>query len=336
MAWNTREIEEITRNKLISKLQQGPGEEWYGLYTSARKCLVEEILPAIKGVLPELTDHGPQHVENVLDNTRKLLGTDIEKLGAMDLYCLILSILFHDVGNIFARKEHQRNVSQVYNYVRGDKVDRREHFVVLKAASAHCGEANDGSKDTLKDLDEKTFFGGGAILLRDIAAILRFADELAEGPQRTSKFMQIHHNYPPDSYLYHKYANITTVDIDRLGERIALTYDMSFHTNGDNKLGQKEQNEILELLKFTHKRIVKLNQERQYAKHYSAFLSPFRKTTVIFNFWANGELLDLTLDEVRLTDLVVPDDEAKEFVKYAPSHTPENVIALIENCLRKK
>lgn len=336
MAWNTREIEEFTRKRLITELQRGPGEEWYGLYTTARKCLVEEVLPEIKSVLPKLTDHGPSHVENVLDNARKLLGEDIKKLSAMDLYCLILSILFHDVGNVFARKEHQHNVNQVYNYVRKGKENRREHFVVLRASGAHCGDANDGFKDTLKALDEKTSFVGGAILLRDIAAILRFADELAEGPQRTSMFMQIHHNYPADSYLYHKYASITTVEIDRLGERIALTYDISFHTNGNNKLGQKEQNEILELLKFTHKRIVKLNQERQYAKHYSAFLSPFTKTTVVFNFWANGELLGMALDEVRLTDLVVPDDEPKEFVKYAPSHSPEKVIALIEGCLGRK
>lgn len=336
MAWNTRKIEKITKNKLMAELQKGPGEEWYGLYITTRKCLVEEVLPEIKSVLPELTDHGPSHVENVLDNAGKLLGGDIKKLGALDLYCLILSILFHDVGNVFARKEHQHNVSKVYNYVRGGKENRREHFIVLRASSAHCGDANDGSKDTLKALDEKISFVGEAVLLRDIAAILRFADELAEGPQRTSRFMQVHHRYPPDSDLHHKYANITTVEIDRLGKRIALTYDISFKTNGDNKLVEKEQNELLELLKFTHKRIVKLNQERQYAKHYSTFLSPFTKTTVVFNFWANGELLDMTLDEVRLTDLVVPDDEPKEFAKYAPSHSPEKVIALIEDCLRKK
>jgi len=335
MAWNTREIEEITRKKLVKERQKAEGEVKYGCYTTARKHLLEHVLPQIKAVLPELTDHGPTHVENVLDNARELLGKDIEKLDGTELYCLVLPILFHDVGNVFARTEHQRNVNRVYDFVRpGIESDKREKFIVLHAAMAHCGEASDGSKNTLKDVPEMTTMDGKGVRLREISAILRFADELAEGPQRTSRFMQVCHRYPRDSQIYHQYANITSIHIDRANERIAVTYDMQFETNGDKRLTEEKEREVVQLLEYTYKRIIKLNQERQYAKHYCELLNAFKKTTVAFNFWASGQLLDLHLAQVPLTDLVVPEDEHKDFVKHDQSYEPAKIIELINAGLR--
>ena len=42
----------------------------------------------------------------------------------------------------------------------------------------------------LKELAETEQLEGRPVRLRELAAVLRFADELAEGPQRTSEFMQ--------------------------------------------------------------------------------------------------------------------------------------------------
>ena len=104
--WVERPIEKATHEQLVSKLGNGEGEQRFGLYTTARKHLIEEILPQIRAVLPNLTDHSPEHVAHVLDNAGYLLNIEAEpaKLSPIELYSLILSILFHDVGNIRPRR----------------------------------------------------------------------------------------------------------------------------------------------------------------------------------------------------------------------------------------
>ncbi len=333
--WELRKIEEITKKALVEERGVVQGEEKFAAYTMARKNLVEQVLPEIKAVQPQLTDHGPDHVANVLDNAEGLLGEDIHKFRGIELYCLILSILFHDAGNVFDRKEHQLNIAKIYDYIRpGPEPNKQEKYIVLKATEAHCCEAGDGSKDALRDLDDTTQLDRKPVSLRQIAAILRFADELAEGPQRTSIFMQRQHKYSSDSQIFHKYAKITNVSIDRGNERIALTYNIDVDIDEHSSLSNEKEEELRELLDFTYKRIIKLNQERQYTKHYCDFLSPFKKTTVAFNFWIDGQHNDLGLVQVSLTDLVVPGDTHKGFYEYDRSYELKNIVEKIRECLK--
>jgi diphthamide synthase subunit DPH2 len=96
--WQTQDLETITKERLVKERGQSEGEEKYALYLAARKKLLEDVLEEIKATQPGLTDHGPRHVANVLQNAHQLLGDKVEALSATELYCLILSILFHDVG----------------------------------------------------------------------------------------------------------------------------------------------------------------------------------------------------------------------------------------------
>lgn len=332
--WKPTKLEEIAQKKLIKDYGQVKGEELFAAYILVRKGLVEEILPDIKAVLPELTDHGPEHVANVLDNAHSLLEKTVSKFSGTDLYCLLLSIAFHDSGNIFDREDHQRKISQIYDYVRHHpEANRQEKHIVLKAVEAHCGEASDGSKDTLKDLDEISHLDGKRVNLRRLAAVLRFADELSEGPQRTSRFMQKLYGYPADSEIHHKYASITELCIDRGNERIALTYNVSVETDAACSLDTEKENNLRELLGYIFKRVTKLNQERQYAKHYCDFLSPFKKTTMALRFWIDSQPLDLELVKLTLTDLVVPGDIHKDLHEYDDSYAPDEIINRVRQVL---
>ena len=340
--WNDRRIEQLTKRKLTEDLGDERGNERFGLYTSAREALVGEILPQIRAVQPDLTDHGPEHVANVLDNVAALLGlgNDLQlsdkELSGTELYALILSILFHDTGNIFDRQEHQRHVATVYDYVRSEahrKRFKQERRLVLKVAEAHCGFALDGSKDTLKHVGDTASLYGEPIRLRQIASILRFADELAEGPQRTSFFMQEHHHYPPGSDIYHAYADITDVFIDRGNERIALTYDIELDVGRSSSITRKCQQELRKLLKFTYQRIIKLNQERKYARHYSDLLAPFKKTSITFNFIIK-EQPPCFLELPPITDVVVPGEKEKQLQEYHDDYKFNNIIGKIREHLR--
>ena len=72
--------------------------------------------------------------------------------------------------------------------------------------------------------------------LRELAAVLRFADELAEGPQRTSEFMQAEGLYESESQQFHDYANSTHILIDRGTNRIILTYEIGIGVDQSNEV----------------------------------------------------------------------------------------------------
>ena len=143
------------------------------------------------------------------------------------MYCLGMLILFHDVGNVFGREDHRNKVAEVFDQIRGDEPSLlHEKTLIVRATRAHTGTAQDGSRDTLKEVDEDEHLEGRRIRLRELAAVLRFADELAEGPQRTSDFMQRMQLYEPKSKKFHEYASSTNILIDRRNGRIILTYEI--------------------------------------------------------------------------------------------------------------
>jgi HD superfamily phosphodiesterase len=296
-------LEKYLENTLLEKLGNEKGKDYYADYQSARKYLVKNILPNIKATEPELTDHSERHIENVLNNAWHLLDTDKTKLSEYDIYVLCLSILLHDVGNINGRKEHNKKVSEIYNTIRkNDSNFNTERALVLKAVKAHCGTTNTGSRDTLVEVEITGSLRGEPVQLREIASILRFADELAEGPQRTSDYLIDTNKIPDRSKIYHRYAQITNVFIDRGNERIVLQY----HIDTENET----QESFRKLLSFAYERIIKLDEERRYTKFHSKLLEPFKKTEVTFNFTHKGEPLDLTLDKIVLHDTcVIPGDK---------------------------
>jgi len=336
VAWNECDIERITYGELVKQLGQDPAKERFALYLAARKAVVEDILPEIRAILPEHTDHGVAHAVQVLDKAATLLGLDAgpSVLSGMDLYALVLAILFHDVGNIFGRAEHQRKVSEAYQHAcaKGN-ADKNERYIVVKAAEAHCGQSLDGCPDTLKDLGERVQLAGRPVRLRDIAAILRLADELAEGPERTSRFMQEYHTYPAESDLFHRYAEAADVFIERGTERIALTYNIDIKITPDapQQLGEEQEKDLRTLLSFIYKRIIKLDQERQYTRHYCNLLTPFRKTTVTFNFWIAGPPCSVELP--ALTDLVVPGGGTRDLQDYHAEYRLDGLIEKIRHAL---
>lgn len=326
--WQTREIETYTQKRLKTEFKS-LGETKFGIYTTARAIVLSEIAPEIKATEPFLTDHGPTHIADVLDNVQSLLGEDIKKLNSLELYCLILSVLFHDVGNIFDRMEHRKTAAKVFEYVWPHTERRLEEYRLLNdIIQAHCGVTRSGSKDTIKNVESVDQLEGKKIRLRQIAAIVRFADELAEGQHRTSLFVQEQFGLPPDSEIYHKYANITKIMIDRGNNRVALSYTICLK-NTKCGLTDDKKNELRTLLDYVYKRIIKLNQERQYAKFYSEYL-PFNETSVSLNFQIGPYPDVLDLPRLYLYDLIVPGDTPKDIEEYDRKYSLDNIMSLID------
>ncbi len=331
---STKSFDDQLRKKILEDCKGNKGHELANAYDRAKLKLQREVYPEIRGSEPNLTDHGIDHVSNVQQNVIDLLSDEgiITSLSGIEMYCLGMFILFHDVGNVFGREAHQYKVANVFDRIRGQNASlRREKTMVVRATRAHTGTARDGSRDTLKDLDdEKEHLGGQHVRLRELAAVLRFADELAEGPQRTSEFMQEEGLYDSESQQFHDYANITNILIERQNSRIVITYEIDVDVN--------RSDELRDFLSFIFKKIQKLNQERQYARYYSKLLEPFKFTEVTFNFHCEGDILSIDLPPLKLTDtVVVPGDQTKEISAINPAYSIDTLVSdLLTRCQERK
>ena len=328
---STKSFDEQLHKKILEDFEEDKGRELISAYEQAKSKLQQEVYQDIRGREPDLTDHGITHVLNVQQNAIDLLSDDgIKELSGIEMYCLGMLILFHDVGNVFGREDHRNKVAQVFDHIRGSKASlRREKTLVVKATWAHTGTAQDGSNDTLKELSVSDHLERRPVRLRELAAVLRFADELAEGPQRTSEFMQAEGLYESVSQKFHDYASSTNILIDRQNSRIRITYNIDIDVNRPKKLR--------DFLSFIFTRIQKLNQERQYTRYYSELLEPFKLIEITFDFHCRSDILETELSPLQLTDIVVPGDQAKEISAINPAYSIDKLVNdLLARCQERK
>ena len=70
------------------------------LHRRYRDCVVisQRMLCRYENYFPDFTDHTVLHTLDILELCNQLIGDQIEKLTAQDLYVLLMGALFHDVG----------------------------------------------------------------------------------------------------------------------------------------------------------------------------------------------------------------------------------------------
>jgi hypothetical protein len=174
-----------------------------------------------------LNCHGKRHVDKVIECATDILSQLKCKLYPYEVYLLLTAIQFHDVGNVYGRDSHERKCMDVMNSndlsgIIGDSIEKR---YIAQIASAHGGVSRDGSKDTISELkSEKT------MLSQDfrpsyLAAIVRFADELADDRTRVSRYPIDVGMIPSESRLFHEYSySLHSVRVK--GSEIVLHFEL--------------------------------------------------------------------------------------------------------------
>lgn len=318
MSWINTSYEIAMKSYFTAKLGSFKGEELYYDYTSVRNSMESDnFFDEIKGQEPNLSDHSAKHIQDVFERTYKVIGEEnFKSFTVHEIYCLALMILFHDVGNIFGRKGHdsKERIAVIYNKYRNNASNYRdERRVVIEGASAHTGQSKNGSNDTLKSVNEDSI-RGERIDLQELASILRFSDELAEGKQRTCSFLLEQKLIDKASEIYHLYAQITDIRIDRNLERISIAYHMDI----PKKFTIAEQKKLKDLIGFTYKRAVKLDIERRYTKNYSRIIEKFKYVVVQYNFTLEEIPFDFELNKVTFEDQYpIPGSQIKDNQNFA-------------------
>lgn len=333
------ELEAAMINGLKKQYKSDKAEAFKARYFAAKAKLFADILPQIRAEESYLTDHSEKHIENVLNNAFKLISSDIGNSNplftGLDLYFLCQVCLFHDVGNIYGRKFHNQRIVDVIDHSFKDLFDgenKRERKLIAEAGRAHTGKHG---SDTLQALvDRSEHIQGDHINYCALAAIVRFADELAEGPQRTSSFMLEQGKFPKASELFHRYASCTHIKIDSPNQRIVINYEI----NIDDKTGsdaEMKQN-TFELLNFIYDRIEKLDQERKYYNYYSRIPKSINEIQVNFSFQKENYEIDYRVEPLSLSDLVVPGSSERLFLKTRDDLNPEHIWASISEKMQSE
>ena len=70
------------------------------LHDRYRNCVVvsHQMLSRYTSLFPDFTDHTALHTLEILDYCNQLVGEQIDRLSADDLYVLLMGAVFHDVG----------------------------------------------------------------------------------------------------------------------------------------------------------------------------------------------------------------------------------------------
>lgn len=171
-----------------------------------------------------LTDHGPGHIAKLLSRITELLKATPNPITPYECYLLLAAAQFHDVGNIFGRDRHEEKCREIMSdnsaTLPPDTVERRKIFEIAQAHGGH-------EKDKLPALAKTEHIRGQPVRMQALAAILKFADELAEDSERGARYSAKSALLPPESAIFHAYA-LSLVDVHLDGDAgiIAMRFDL--------------------------------------------------------------------------------------------------------------
>lgn len=227
-----------------------------------------------------LTDHGIDHVKMVIDNAGKLVeGTEFKTLNGYEIFILLLACHFHDVGNVFGRENHEKEIDRIISSLSDVlPLDITEKILVSDIAMSHGGYIDDDhtDKDTLRNLALESSCNGIPVRPALLGAILRFADELSDDWTRTSRYLDKEGVIPPENLIYHAYSKALspiTIEGNVIKLEYYIAYEYQINKIPDNN-GEYLYDEII-------KRLKKCMQELEYCKKYSEGFIRITKLNVI-------------------------------------------------------
>jgi len=130
-----------------------------------------------------LTDHGPQHYENLEIYLSHLLPDEVkQQLAVEEIFLLLCAVHFHDIGLLSeeypdepwtdVRKDHvNRTYDYLHDYYQDWGLNQFEAASLKNICLGHSG-------DTFDELPEEAVIHHARIRVRFLTALLRIADEL--------------------------------------------------------------------------------------------------------------------------------------------------------------
>jgi len=267
-----------------------------------------------------LTDHGPNHIRTVISRLTSLLysspgySSSVQFPSGYELYILLVAIHVHDVGNTDGRDGHELAAADVMERLGPlfgpDEVEKR---LIFRIAQAHSGWRGT-SQDKISFLQKIDYVLGKKIQTRFLAALLRFADELADDRSRTARALLDSVKLPKSSEVYHRYAYaLHSVVISE--DSVRLEFEM---TNADaTRTFGKGKDEVF-LLDEIILRMIKMHRERVYCMRFLRPLISIDRIDVCINIYGPGYNDPLATIDFRMEEAGYPISPSRGILDLCP------------------
>lgn len=210
------------------------------------------ILSNYKLLFPEFTDHTELHSLNVIDFCNKIIGPQIERMNADEIYCLLVACYFHDTGMGISKKDFEQFLTEIDfgNYfVTHDKTNPRRiirdfhnefsgRFIAKYAdlfdipSKEHLGAIIQIARGHRKtDLTDTAAYqtalqvpSGNTVCLPYLASVIRLSDEIDITAARNSHLLSEIPSMVSDMQMmeYKKHDAVKEMTIEK--ERFTVTY----------------------------------------------------------------------------------------------------------------
>ncbi len=257
-----------------------------------------------------LNDHGPEHVKTVIERASHLLNNGSKSsLNAKEIFLLLMAIQLHDVGNFYGRVGHEKKIIEACREgLTPVLFDATEVKYVNEIASVHGGvvkyKNEENSKDTISRIQNETKIGGYDVRLQLLAAILRFADELADDRYRCDSKALIEGKIPKGSEIFHAYAYcLDTVSINQSKKCVELHFRVpkEFTLRTFGKLVGKSLKNVY-LLDEIFNRALKMHFERVYCSKFWKQLVEIDKVWVRIEFYSTPSISESVSEDLKVHD----------------------------------
>jgi hypothetical protein len=261
-----------------------------------------------------MNDHGDGHVATVISRASKLLRSP-DDLTPTEVFLLLGAIYVHDAGNSLGRERHEERLGELMPILGPFISDNPfEIRLIAQIARAHGGQV-DGDKDTISSLSEKAALNEESVNLQRIAALLRFADEIADDHTRAARFLLDQGRVPSSSVQHHRYSEaLGSVNIN-LDERII---ELTFNVSAQHAIARLDSAPAIYLFDEILVRVKKVFTERTYCMRFLHTLVRIDSIRVAVNVWPP----DVTSKALRVIKFSLRESGYPQ----APSSAPSDLV----------
>ncbi len=212
------------------------------LHSRYRDCVVvsQKMLSRYENYFPDFTDHTVLHSLDILDFCNQLIGGQVGKLTAEDLYVLLMGALFHDIGMgvsvsdfeefrkvlgfpepadetalAWAVRDHHQELSGLYLKKYWHLMDLPTEAYATAVIQVCRGHRKTDLLDTKDYPPQFEVEPGKTVSLPYLAALICLADELDIAADRNISFLYDVERMPSarDRQEFHKHMAIRRVEL---------------------------------------------------------------------------------------------------------------------------
>ena len=277
-----------------------------------RSKKIQQILN--EDVIIFLNKHSSEHIYKVKEKALDLLKCfTYREPSYYETFLLLCSISVHDIGNLLGRANHEKRIIDMLKASCENIIDDTVEIVLIsRIAGVHGGRIND-NKDTLSFLQSSTVINNLEVREKLLAAILRFADELADDTTRANRPAMESGILGPASEIYHVYSSkLHTVKLQQnpvtSAWEVLLLFDIDEETA--KKQFQKIEKKVY-LLDEIYDRTIKMEKERRYCMRYLRPYCNIEKINVEITIEHADNIFEPDRIKYTLEEKGYPDDPFK-------------------------